>query len=114
MIITKTGNINTRLMIYIQNIGTEFGIEKCAMLKMMNGKRQMMERKELQNHEKIKAPRKKITNTWEYWTPSNQKNYLNMSTGKKLYISVVILVKQEHEVYKAQIFTLNCPVGHIA
>ena len=38
----------------------------------------------------------------------------NMSTGKKSYIIVAILVKYEHYVYKSKKFTLNCPARHIA
>ena len=41
--------------IYSQNIGMEFGIEKCAMLIMRSGKWQMMEGIELLNQEKIRT-----------------------------------------------------------
>ena len=47
--------------IYIENIGIEFGIEKCAMLIRKSGKRQMTERIELQNQEKIRTPGEKKT-----------------------------------------------------
>ena len=36
-----------------ENIGMEFGIQKCAMLMMKSGKRQMTEAIELPNQEKI-------------------------------------------------------------
>ena len=41
--------------IYSQDIGMEFGREKCAMLVMKSGKRYMTERMELPNQEKIKT-----------------------------------------------------------
>ena len=56
-----TGNSNTRSEIYSQNIGMEFGIEKCAMLVMKSGKRQITEGKELPNKEKLRTLRKKET-----------------------------------------------------
>ena len=40
--------------IYSQDIGIEFGIEKCAMLIMENGKRHMTKGIELPNEEKIR------------------------------------------------------------
>ena len=40
------------LGIYSEDIGMEFGIEKCAMLIMKSGKRQMTEGLELPNQEK--------------------------------------------------------------
>ena len=40
--------------IYNQNIGMEFGIEKCAMLVMKSGKRHMTDGFELPNQDKIK------------------------------------------------------------
>ena len=41
--------------IYSQDIGMEFGIEKCAMLVMKSGKRRMTDGMELPNHDKIKT-----------------------------------------------------------
>ena len=40
--------------IYSQNIGMEFGIEKCAMLVMKSGKRHMTDGMELPNYDKIR------------------------------------------------------------
>ena len=40
--------------IYSQDIGMEFGIEKCAMLVMKSGKRHMTDGMKLPNHEKIR------------------------------------------------------------
>ena len=40
--------------IYSQDIGMEFGIEKCAMLVMKSGKRHMTDGMELPNHDKIR------------------------------------------------------------
>ena len=42
--------------IYSQDIGMEFGKEKCASLKMKNGKRHMTDGMELPNHDKIRKP----------------------------------------------------------
>ena len=41
--------------IYCQDIGMEFGIEKCAMIVMKSGKRHMTDGMELLNHDKIKT-----------------------------------------------------------
>ena len=41
--------------IYSQDIGMEFGIEKCAMLVMKSGKRHMTDGIELSNHDKIRT-----------------------------------------------------------
>ena len=40
--------------IYSQDIGMEFGIEKCAMLVMKSGKRRLTDGMELANQDKIK------------------------------------------------------------
>ena len=50
--------------IYSQDIGMEFGIEKCAMLIMKCGKRHMTEGIELLNQEKIRTLGKKETDTY--------------------------------------------------
>ena len=47
--------------IYNQDIGTKFGIDKCALLVMKSGKRRMTERMELPNREKMKTLREKET-----------------------------------------------------
>ena len=41
--------------IYSQDIGMEFGIEKCAMLIIKNGKRQLTDGMELPNQDMIKT-----------------------------------------------------------
>ena len=41
--------------IYSQDIGMEFGIEKCAMLVMKSGKRHMTDGMELPNQDKIRT-----------------------------------------------------------
>ena len=43
------------IRIYSQDIGMEFGIEKCAMLVMKSGKRHMTDRMELPNHDRIRT-----------------------------------------------------------
>ena len=47
--------------IYSQDIGMEFGIEKCAMLVMKSGKRHMTDGMELPNHDKIRTLEEKET-----------------------------------------------------
>ena len=47
--------------IYRENIGKEFGIEKCAILIMKSGKRQMTEGIELRNQEKIRMLEEKVS-----------------------------------------------------
>ena len=44
------------IRIYTQDKGMEFGIEKCAILVMKCGKRQMTDGMELPNHDKITKP----------------------------------------------------------
>ena len=62
----------------------EFGIEKCAMLVMKNGKRQLTDGMEQLNKDKIKtlaenekARRKRNLLTWASWrlTPSNKRKW---------------------------------------
>ena len=47
--------------IYSQDIGIEFGIEKCAMLVMKSGKRHIMDGMELPNQNKIRTLGEKET-----------------------------------------------------
>ena len=49
------------IRIYSQDIGMEFGIEKCAMLVMKSGKRYMTDGMELPNHDKIRTLGEKET-----------------------------------------------------
>ena len=48
----ETETLIQTVRIYSQDIGMEFGIEKCAMLVMRSGKRYMSEGTELPNQEK--------------------------------------------------------------
>ena len=50
-----------KVRIYSQDIGMEFGIEKCAMLVMKSGKRQLTDGMELPNQDKIKTLAKNET-----------------------------------------------------
>ena len=62
------------LRIYSQDIGMEFGIEKCTFLVTKSAKRHKTEGVELPNQEVIRTVGEmKPTNTWGYWklTPSN-------------------------------------------
>ena len=47
--------------IYSQDMGMEFGIEKCTMLEMKNSKRHLMDGMELPNQDKIRVLREKET-----------------------------------------------------
>ena len=49
------------LRIYSEDIGMELGIEKCAVLVMKSGKREMTEGIELPNQEKTRTGREKET-----------------------------------------------------
>ena len=69
-------NLIQVVRIYSDDIGMEFGIEKCAMLIRKSGNRQMTEGIELLNQEKSERSKKnKLTNTREYWkrAPSNMR-----------------------------------------
>ena len=48
-------NLIHTVRIYSRDIGMEFGIEKCAMLVMKSGKRQLTDGMELHNKDKIKT-----------------------------------------------------------
>ena len=48
-------NLIQAVRIYSQDIGMEFGIEKCAMLVMKSGKRHMTDGMELPNPDKIRT-----------------------------------------------------------
>ena len=50
----RTGNPNTH-RIYSQDIGMEFGIEKCGLPLMKSGKRHITEGIELSNQDKIRT-----------------------------------------------------------
>ena len=61
--------------IYNQDIGMEFGIEKCAMLVMKSGKWQLTDGMELPNQEKIRTLGENETYKYlAFWrlTPSNK------------------------------------------
>ena len=45
----------------------EFGKEKCALSIKKSEKRQITERKEMPNLERIRTLEKEITSNWEYW-----------------------------------------------
>ena len=47
------------IRIYSQDIGMEFGIEKCALLVMKSGKRHLIDGIELTNQDKIRTARRK-------------------------------------------------------
>ena len=77
------------IRIYRRNIQMKFGWEKCAMLTIKNGKRQMTEGTEQLNQEKYEClQKKKITSVWEYWMwtlsnnqslKENKRNLLQMN-----------------------------------
>ena len=64
--------------IYSQDIGMEFGTEKCAILVMKRGKRHITDAMELPNQDKLEHSKKtKPTNTWSSWrlTTSNKRKW---------------------------------------
>ena len=78
------------MRIYCQDIGMEFGTEKCTLLVMKSGKRHMTVGVELPNQEKSElSEKRKPNNTWEYWKliPSNKwkgkKNFKSVSQKNK-------------------------------
>ena len=75
MIIKELETLIHAVKIYSQDIGIEFGIEKCAMLVMKSSKQHMIDGMELPITTKLECPEKmKPTNTWVSWrlTPSNK------------------------------------------
>ena len=54
-------NLLHAVRIYSQDIGMEFGIEKCAMGVMKIGKQHLTDGMELPNQDKIRTPREKET-----------------------------------------------------
>ena len=74
--------------IYSDDIGMELGIEKCAMVIMKSGKRQITEGIELPNQEKVRKLREK--ETYKYlWT-------LEVETIKQAGIKEKIKKEQEN------------------
>ena len=81
--------------IYSQDLGKEFGIEKCVMLIMKSGKRHLMEGVELLNQVVIRMVRKKKGNlklledigSWHHQTTGNErkKNFLSFSVESENY-----------------------------
>ena len=66
--------------IYSRDIGMEFGIEKCAVLVMKSGKRQLIDGMELPNKDKIKNARRKRNlqilghlGGWHHQTSGNER-----------------------------------------
>ena len=57
----ELGTLIHAVRIYSQDIGMEFGIEKCAMLVMKSGKRHMTDGMELPNHDRIMTLEEKET-----------------------------------------------------
>ena len=74
--------------IYSQDIGMEFGIEKCAMLVIQSGKRNLTEWNYQIKTKLEHSKKRKRTNTWAFWrlTPSNKwkwmKERIKNITGK--------------------------------
>ena len=58
-------NLIHAVRIYCHDIGMEFGIEKCPMLVMKNGKRYLTDEMELPNQGKIRSLTEK--ETYKYW-----------------------------------------------
>ena len=69
-----------------QDIGMEFGIEKCAMLVMKSGKRHLTDGNELPNQDKMKTLGKKmkLTNTWASWKLTHQTSGNERQNSKRI------------------------------
>ena len=64
------------IRIYTQDIGMEFGIEKCALFVMKSGKRHLTDGIELPNQEKIRTLAENETYKylgWQHQTSRNEK-----------------------------------------
>ena len=57
----RTGNLVHAARIYSQDIGMEFGVEKCAILGMKSGKPHLTDEMEVPNQGKIRTHREKET-----------------------------------------------------
>ena len=73
-----------------QDIGMEFGFEKCAMLVMKSGKRHLTDGMELRNQEKISTLGEKKTDkylgdigSWQHQTSKNERKKLRKSISEK-------------------------------
>ena len=51
----ELGTLIHAVRIYSQDIGMEFGMEKCAMLVIKSGKQHITDRMELRNYDKIRT-----------------------------------------------------------
>ena len=74
--------------IYSQDIGMEFGIENCAMLVMKSGKRDLTDRMELLNHDKVRMFGEKKTYKYLGILEANTNKQVNMKEKRKEKISL--------------------------
>ena len=74
------------IRLYCQDIGTELSIEKCAMLIMKSGKREIREGMEQIKKESEFVEKRKITSTWKYWKciPSNKWRWKEKKEKKRV------------------------------
>ena len=78
IIINELETLIQTVRIYSQDIGMEFGIEKCTMLVMESGKWHRMDEVKLTIKKSSEhSEKRKATNTWVYWklTPSNNSKW---------------------------------------
>ena len=73
--------------IYSQDIGMEFGIEKCAMLVMKSGKWHMTDGMELPNHDKIRTLGENETYKYLGILEADTKNKCKLKTRSEKNIS---------------------------
>ena len=78
--------LQRRVRIYSQDIEMEFGIEKCAMLIMKSGKRQMMEGIELPNQKKSESSEKRKFKVLGNIGSGHHQTYGNERKNKKEYL----------------------------
>ena len=73
--------------IYRQDIGMEFGLEKCAMLVMKSGKRHMTDGMELPNHDRIRTREENKTYKYLGFLEADTINQVQMKdTVRKKYL----------------------------
>ena len=92
----ELGSLIETVRIYSQDIGMEFGIEKCAMLVMKSGKRHILEEVELPNQVVIKTLGEK--ETYKYLGISEADTIKQVEMKQKLKKSI----SEEPENYSRQ------------
>ncbi len=79
------------IRIYSDDVGMEFGAEKCAMIIMKSRKRKMMEGMKLQNQEKIRTlGKKKLVDKFTYLGSSVSSIKNDINTRRAAVVSILL------------------------